>query len=141
VVGGGTSIGCGLDRILTSNIEVDGIAIVSDAQENTAPWFYERYERFKKQFDKEPPVYLFRFESGMRGWADQDLAETCQRNGIAVTEFDMRGGFDYYSLPNVVSLMRANRYSLLEEVMGAPLLTLREVFKNATATERKPQYA
>lgn len=134
-VGGGTSIGCGLDRILTSGIEVDGIAIVSDAQENSAPMFAERYQRYVKQFDKEPSVYLYRFQPGMRGIGDVDLAQSMNRIGVSVNEFDMRGGFDFYSLPNIAMTMRANRFSLVDEIMAQPLLSFEEMFDVATKGE------
>jgi hypothetical protein len=49
---------------------------------------------------------------------------------IDMQVFDLRGGIDYYSLPNLVATMRTNRYSLIDEVMAVPLLTLDKVFKN-----------
>ncbi len=124
-VGGGTSIGCGLD----------GIAIVSDAQENSAPMFAERYQRYVKQFDKEPSVYLYRFQPGMRGIGDVDLAQSMNRIGVSVNEFDMRGGFDYYSLPTICKTMRANKFSLVDEIMAQPLLSFEEMFDVATKGE------
>jgi len=35
---------------------------------------------------------------------------------------------DFYSLPNLVQTMRTNRYSLIEEIMETPLLTLEQAF-------------
>jgi len=122
--GQGTSIGCGLQRLIDNSIEVDGIAIVSDAQENTAPRFTDIYPRYCKMVDKNPPVYLYRFAPNQKGYSDTDLAESMKRASIELAEFDLRGGVDYFSLPNLVKTMRANRYSLLDEIMNTKLLTL-----------------
>lgn len=132
-VGGGTSIGCGVQRLIENSIDVDGIAIISDAQENTAPLFVDRYKEYCKKTDKEPAVYLYRFQSNMRGLSDRDLATSMNSAGIELTEFDLRGGIDYYSLPNICKTMRSNRYSLIDEIRGYPLLTLDEVLKPTAA--------
>jgi hypothetical protein len=128
--GGGTSIGCGLQRMLDSNIEVDGIAIISDAQENTAPAFVYVYQLYMKKFDKQVPVYLYRCQASSRGYSDLDLAETMRKGGFDLQEFDIRHKTDYYALPDLARTMRTNRYSLADEIMGTPLLTLKDVFKS-----------
>lgn len=126
--GSGTSIGCGLKRMLDEKIAVDGIAIVSDAKENTAPLFTDTYRLYSKFLDKEVPVYLYRCETIMTGQGDRDLAHSMRAAGVDLQEFDLRvGKVDYYSLPNLVKTMRTNRYSLIDEVMGTRLLTLSEV--------------
>lgn len=135
---GGTSIGCGLQRMLESKTEIDGIAIVSDAQENSAPRFVDAYKSYSKWADKEVPVYLYRCETGMQNyWADVDLAKAMSTAHIDLQEFDVRGSVDFYSLPNMVQTMRTNRYSLIDEVMAVPLLSLADVFKS----ERKEELA
>jgi len=124
--GNGTSIGCGLARMLDENIEVDGIAVVSDGGENWPPYFHDVYGRYCKKFEKEVPTYLYltngdvdRFSVNMRG-AGHDLQT-----------FDLRDKTtDFYSLPNLVQTMRASRYSLLDEILGTPLLKLADVYKN-----------
>jgi hypothetical protein len=46
--------------------------------------------------------------------------------------FDLRDGkTDYYSIPNLVQTMRSNQYSLVDEIMATPLLSLSEVLKDA----------
>lgn len=124
--GGGTSIGCALDRLLAEKHNIDGIAVVSDAQENNPPMFATVYQRYCREFTKNPPVYLYRFEPGSRG-ADVDLAHSLKAADVPLDEFDMRGGFDYYSLPNIAKTMRTNRYSLVDEIMATPLLKLEDV--------------
>ena len=128
--GGGTSIGCGLQRMLDEKCEIDGIAIVSDGGENTAPFFPVVYDKYSKWAGKEVPVYLYQTYGeppaliGAMNLAKMDM-----------TVFDIRGGVDYYSLPNLVATMRTNRYSLIDEVMATPLLTLSKAFKNFDVKE------
>jgi hypothetical protein len=43
--------------------------------------------------------------------------------------FDIRGGVDYYSLPNLASTMRTKTYGLVDEIMATPLLSLNDVLK------------
>lgn len=130
LIGGGTSIGCGVQYVIEYKFDVDGIAVVSDAQENTAPAFVDRYQKLCQNLGKEIPVYLYRFEPGMRGFADRDLATSMSAAGIDLQEFDLRKGVDYYSLPNLVQTMRTNRYSLVDEIMATKLYTLDDVFKS-----------
>lgn len=128
-VAGGTSIGCGVQYALGNKYQVDGIAIISDAMENTAPRFVDQYKRLCEDQGKDIPVYLYRFHPGATGYQDTDLAISMQREEFDMQEFDLRTGVDYYSLPNIVQTMRVNRYSLADEVLATPLLTLKDVFK------------
>ena len=126
---GGTSIGCSLQYALDRNVEADGIAVVSDAQENTPPFFHDTYKRYVEKQGKEVPIYLYRLEPGMRGYSDVDLAASMRAAGVDLQEFDLRGmKIDYYSILNLVQTMRTNRYSLSDEVLAAPLITVEEAF-------------
>lgn len=135
---GGTSIGCGLLGALERKIDIDGIAIVSDAQENQSPRFVDQYKALTVSAGKQVPVYLYRFGAPRRpqpniyNWraaaSDVDLADSMERAGFDLQEFDLTGGtIDYYSLPGIVTTMRANRYGLAQEIMDTPLLTLDKV--------------
>lgn len=137
---GGTSIGCGLLAAIEKNFDVDGIAIVSDAAENTAPFFSAQYAALCQASGKQAPVYLYRFGNpkpptrlgyGMGPTyrsGDWDLSWSMQQAGFDLQEFDLTGGkIDYYGLPAIVQTMRANRYSLSQEIMDTPLLTLDQV--------------
>jgi hypothetical protein len=131
LIGGGTSIGCGVQYAMDKKLPVDGIAVVSDGQENTPPFFVDRYQSLCKMLDKEPPVYFYRFQGSVRALHDRDLALTMRNAGIEMQEFDMRSQTaDMYSLPNIVQTMRVSRYSLIDEVLGSRLLTLDDVLKN-----------
>lgn len=133
---GGTSIGCGLYWARTAHKEYDGIAIISDAAENTMPYFAREFQAYEKQFDKTPTCYLYRVDSnGMSSYQDTDLAVSCKQYNVQLDEFKLGSTVDYYSLPNLVQTMRTNRYSLYDEIMATPLLTLDAVLKNTKGTK------
>jgi hypothetical protein len=45
--------------------------------------------------------------------------------------FDVSGNTDYYSIVNTVQTLRASRYSLIDEILATPLLSLNNVLKGA----------
>ncbi len=130
--GGATSIGRGLSYAREHGWNVDGIAIVSDAQENTSPFFVAEYQALTQTLGKEVPVYLYRYWAGRSHWMDKDLGETMRAAGLDLQEFAM-GQVDHYSLPNIVATMRTQIYSLADEIMDTPLLTIDQVFEKKTA--------
>lgn len=119
---GGTCIGVGVQWAIENKLDVDGIAIVSDGGENGPMAFANRYPVLTKMLDKEPPVYFFR----LRGDPDR-LTPTMTQAGIDMQTFDV-DNVDYYGLDAVVKTMRANRYSLGDEILATPLLKLSDVF-------------
>lgn len=128
---GNTSIGVGLDFILSRGDAVQGIVIVSDGGENRGPLFPEVYHKYAKKFEIEPTVYLFR----VAGDPDR-VSGACEHAGIQVDKFEASSGVDYYSLPNFIEVLKTakNRYGLLTQIMETPLLTYDKVF------ELKEQY-
>jgi hypothetical protein len=122
---GGTSIGCGLQRMLDSKEEIDGIAIVSDGEENTAPMFPQVYKKYAEWAGKEVPVYLYHCDGG-----SPSLPQTMAAAHIDLQVFELGGNVDYYSLPNMVNTMRTCRYSLVDEIMATKLLKLTDVLKH-----------
>lgn len=131
--GGGTSIGCGLDWALKNEVEVDGVAVVSDGAENTPPMFADVLRRYQEKHGKEVPVYLYWMPCHQPGWSNDPgaMAAGMARAGLPLEVFDLRAGVDYYSLPNLAKTMRANRYSLVDEIMATPLLRTEDVLKLA----------
>jgi hypothetical protein len=121
---GCTSIGCGLNRILADKIEVDGIAIVSDGEENTPPMFADVYKKYSSFVGKDVPVYLYHCDGGSNHFSNE-----MNRAGIEMQTFDVRHAMDYYSIPNLAQTMRENQYSLADEIFQTPLLTLSDVLK------------
>jgi len=121
---GGTSIGCGLQLLLEKTLKVDGIAIVSDAGENTAPYFGDVYPKYCAKLGVEPNVYLYQTV----GDPDNQFSRKCEAQHIDVQRFNvMHGAVDQYSLPDLVQSMRVGRYMLVEEILAYPFRTLDEV--------------
>lgn len=122
---GGTSIGCGLDYIMKKGHVVNGIVLVTDCGENSYPLFVPTYQAYCKRFGIEPGIYVVL----LKGDAPA-LLEGLKVAGVAATISDMRtAGVDYHSLPNLVMTMRANRYSLLDDIMETKLVTVAEVLR------------
>ena len=122
---GGTSIGCGLQRMLDQKEEIDGIAIISDGGENSTPLFHQVYPKYAAFAGKEPTVYLYHC-----GCRDLSFHRNMKAAGIDMQVMEIPDSIDFYSLPNLVSTMRTNRYSLVDEVMSTKLLRLEDVFEN-----------
>lgn len=127
-MGSSTSIGCGVQYCLDKGFEIDGIAIVSDGEENRHPDFVTTYQKLAKKQDSDPTVYFYK----IRG-TGQPLVMECQRAKIDLQLFDVQRQ-DYYSLPNLVQTMRAQRYSLTDEIMAVPFRTLDGVLKRTQGT-------
>lgn len=120
---GGTSIGCGLRLIGEAGIEINGIAICSDGGDRHNPRFHDAYKWYVEKTGLEPTVYHFY----MRGDPDY-LGNFCAQVQIPIQKYDMTQ-VDYYSLPNLVKMMRSNRYSLCDEILQTPLLTIAEALR------------
>ncbi len=119
---GGTCLGAGIKYAVENDLEVDGVAIITDGGENRSPAFSQSHGDYNKKFGKDLPVYMYH----VRGESDV-MSGNCERAGVALQKFEMTGAIDYYSLPNIAQSMRTNRYSLIDEVMAAPLLTIEKV--------------
>jgi hypothetical protein len=121
---GGTDIACGLQWAADNNVEVNGIAIVSDGGDYGMR-VGQTYRRYCEKLGVEPTVYFYQTD----GESDR-LSSQCQAAGIDLQTYDLRAGrVDYHSLPNLVQTMRVGRYQLLDEVMATPLKTLDEVLR------------
>jgi hypothetical protein len=119
---GGTSIGVGLNRMLVEKVELDGIAIISDGGENTSPLFANVYKKYVEFVGKDVPVYFY------DTYGDRYFQTVINQAGIEMQTFDVRKP-DYYSLPNMVKTMRSNQYSLVDEILATPLVSLKDVLK------------
>ncbi len=144
VAQGGTSIGCGLQALADRRLAVEGIALITDGCENVPPAFALTYQSYVRRLGIEPPtVYWYEMATsypqaaldrwGLRAVEEQARSErrgfeqSCQAYNIDVQRFDLTGGVDYYSLPDLVPLMRVARYALLDEIMSVRLRTIDEV--------------
>jgi hypothetical protein len=132
--GGGTSLGCGLDRLLINNILVDGIVMVSDGAENSPPMFAETLKRYQAKFGVDLPVCHYWMKCDRPDMGNNNpnnLANSMDRAGLAMQTIDLReigDSIDYYALPNLVATMQTKRYSLIDAIMDTPLLTRAQVF-------------
>lgn len=127
---GGTNMGCGLLAAIEKKVEVNGIAVISDGGENQAPAFAAVYNSAFS--DVRPPVYFYR----LAGDPDVFTGNTV-KGSIDVQTFDLRGGVDYYALPNLVQTMRVSRYSLIDEIMATGLLKVEDILKHEATKSAK----
>ena len=127
--GRGTNLGCPLTYMREKGLSVNGIAIITDQGENARPVLAQTYQAYCKHFEIEPPVYCY--------WTAGDSSQVMSRNfslaEIPLEVFDLRAGVDYYSLPNLVQTMNTRRYTLIDQIMETPLLTLKSVFTQKEA--------
>lgn len=129
--GGGTSIGCGLQLTMEKGIIVNGIVIVSDGGENTAPMFADAYHRYEKTMGASPTVYLLH----VNGEPDVLSQWMEERNADIPYEKLEAKDLDFYGLPSLTKVLKAGRYALLDEIMQSRLLTIKEVLdKNVPQT-------
>jgi hypothetical protein len=124
VADGGTSIGCAMRYAIDAKLDVDGIVVVSDGGENTAPYFHLEYAKYVAQMGKEPTVYFLY----LRGGEADRFSGFCEAANIDLQKIDLPDTVDYYSLPNLISGLRVSRYSKIDEILGQKLLTLDDVF-------------
>ena len=106
------------------------------------PMFAQAYRSYADHLGKEPTVYHYWLKGDLRAVlvaqrgfglgrdAVNELEPNAKRAGITVDTFDLtEHETDYYSLPNLVATMRVNRFSLADEVMATPLLTVADALK------------
>jgi hypothetical protein len=125
VAQGGTSIGCGMAAATARMQPYDGIVVVSDGGHNTAPRFSTQYHIYGQRTGLTPTVVYFRLR-GEPDIFDRELEDA----GIAHTTVDI-DVYDGYALPNLAQLVRHRAYSLVQEIMETPLLTLSRVLRAA----------
>lgn len=121
--GGMTSIGVGVDYILKRQLLVNGIVLISDGGENTRPTFDETCMKYADKMGIEPTIYHIR----VKGHPDRLVGMKTM-----VEKLHFGKDVDYYSLPNLVLSLKANRYQFLDEIMETPLLTFNDVFERRT---------
>lgn len=119
--GGGTDISVGLQYAISRNLPFDGIAVVSDGGDNGHNVGKVYQSLVSQRGGVEPPIYFYELE----GDADR-LSQ--QLKGYPLEKFPMRNGIDYKALPNLVSTMRTNRFSMSDEILEMPLLKYSDVF-------------
>lgn len=113
--GGATSLGAPLEAMRLRKQRVEQIILVTDEGENTAPYFAETYDAYKRDLNVEPSVLVVKV-----GYAYDWLERRLQERQTQVDTFTFAG--DYYSLPNLIPLLsRPSRLELLMEILEIPL--------------------
>lgn len=112
---GNTSIGVGVDALLRRKQAVEQIVVVSDEEENMAPYFVETLTRYRTSMKADPNVVFVKV-----GKALDLLEKQCLAAGVAFDAFHFTG--DYYSLPNLIPILsRPSKLDLLIEILETPL--------------------
>ena len=113
--GGATSIGSPLEAMRLRKQRVEQIILVTDEGENSAPYFAETYDAYKRDLKVEPSVLVVKV-----GYAYDWLERRLQERQAQVDTFTFAG--DYYSFPNLIPLLsRPSRLELLMEILETPL--------------------
>jgi hypothetical protein len=112
---GTTSIGAPLAALRRRDVRVEQIVVVTDEQENTAPFFPAEYESYTTMLGQKPDVVIVRL-----GQATSYLEKALKAKQATVDVLTFAG--DYYALPNLVPFVtRPSRLDLLLEVLETPL--------------------
>jgi hypothetical protein len=112
---GATSIGAALETMRLKEQAVEQIIIVTDEDENTAPYFSGVLSTYSEQFKVTPNVVFVKV-GDHRDLVERQLAQ----RGVAFDSFIFAG--DYYSIPNLIPLLsRPSRLELLIEILDTPL--------------------
>jgi len=112
---GATSIGCGLEVLRQKRIAVEQVILVTDEQENHAPFFADVYAAYRHDCQAAPGVLIVKV-----GQASTYLERQLHARRVPVETFTFAG--DYYALPNLIPLLtRPSRLDLLMEILEIPL--------------------
>ncbi|MEW6734852.1 MAG: vWA domain-containing protein [Acidobacteriota bacterium] len=112
---GGTSIGAPLEAMRIKGQVAEQIIIVTDENENEAPYFASVYAQYCEKLKVAPNVIIVKV-----GQHSDHLERELQRAKVMFETLTFEG--DYYSLPNLVPLLaRPSRLELLMEILETPL--------------------
>jgi hypothetical protein len=112
---GNTSCGAPVEWMRMKKQRVEQMVMVTDQEENTAPFFIEALARYAYDLQSRPDVCIVR----VGGYANK-IERDCRNAGVPCERFDFRG--DYYSLPNLGPLLcKPSRLEWLMEIMDHPL--------------------
>ncbi|HIK13555.1 MAG TPA: VWA domain-containing protein, partial [Oscillatoriaceae cyanobacterium M33_DOE_052] len=112
---GGTSIGAALEIMRLKQQSVEQIIIVTDENENSAPYINTIYPRYCQELKIQPNIVVVKV-----GQHTDYLEQQLQQCKAMCETFTFEG--DYYALPNLVPLLsRPSRLELLMEIMETPL--------------------
>jgi hypothetical protein len=111
---GWTSMGCPVQALLAKKQFVENIVLITDEGENTAPYFFDVLDKYKKAMNADPAICIVKTTG-----ATDKLEAAGRAKGITVDAWQFSGGSDYYSLPGLLKfLTRPSKLELLMEIMG-----------------------
>ena len=115
IANGRTSIGAPIQQMRRKQQRVEQIIIVTDGEENSAPYFVDEFKKYQEELSVYPSLVVVKLRS------KRELLESrCERAGIPLELYKFAG--DYYSLPNLIPLLtQPSRLDLLMEIMDYPL--------------------
>jgi hypothetical protein len=112
---GATSIGAPVAWLRAHRVVVEQLVVVTDEEENTAPYFCDQWELYAREIGVRPEVTLLKV-----GAASSHLERQLRQRQVAFDTYQFTG--DYYSLPNLIPMLtRPGRLELLMEILGTPL--------------------
>ncbi|HJL26179.1 MAG TPA: hypothetical protein RMH80_28445, partial [Polyangiaceae bacterium LLY-WYZ-15_(1-7)] len=115
------SIGAPLAAMRRREQRVEQILVVTDEQENAAPYFPQELDRYAEALETPVPEVLIL----KLGQASGYLEKALRAKKVTVETLSFTG--DYYALPNLVPLVtRPSRLDLVMEILELPLPTRRD---------------
>lgn len=113
--GGTTSLGVGVQMLLRNRQAVEQLVVITDEEENCAPYFAPTLLAYRTALHADPHVVFVKC-----GGATDKIERDLRKEGRAYDTFEFQG--DEYSLPNLVPLLtRPTRLDLLLEILSYPL--------------------
>jgi hypothetical protein len=113
--GNSTSCGVALEHMARRKQFVEQVILITDEEENTAPYFVPALVAYRAALSADPTVCIVRTVGGSR-----KVEEACRAAGIAVDVFQFTG--DYYALPNLIPILaQPSKMELLMEILQYPL--------------------
>jgi hypothetical protein len=113
--GGETSVGVALELMRRRKQKVEQLVIVTDEEEYAPPFFVESFLKYRQELAIDPAICFVKVPDSTTRLEDQ-----CKRAGLSYSVFEFKG--DYYSLPNLVSLLEPpSQLDLLLDIMDYPL--------------------
>lgn len=115
VASGATSIGAPVALLRSQKIAVEQLVVITDEEENTAPYFHDQLELYQRELGLMPSVILLKV-----GHASSHLERQLTGRRLSFDTYQFTG--DIFSLANLIPMLtRPGRLELLMEILSTPL--------------------
>jgi len=122
VANGGTAIGAPLLSMIRNEERVEQIIIVSDFDEQNAPYFVESFKAYAAKFATKPTVVMVKVGNC---WPSryEDFINKMKQERIEHDVYNIdQNKVDYYSLPNLLTfLTRKSKFEMVQEILEVAL--------------------